>query len=68
MQVAQKVCVMFQQCVQGNLAEVRQQISQLTLKKSSERAKVTFVKSPTDHAQESDDENDEEVCPSVCLF
>lgn len=59
---------MFQQCAQGNLAEVRQQISQLTLKKSSGRAKVTPVKSPTEDEQDSDDENDEAVCPSVFII
>ncbi|KAF5898116.1 pre-rRNA-processing protein TSR2, partial [Clarias magur] len=59
-QVAQKVCVMFQECKQGNLAEVRQQISQLAVKKASGRAKVTPVKSPTEDAEDSDEENDEE--------
>ncbi|KAB5567189.1 hypothetical protein PHYPO_G00229930 [Pangasianodon hypophthalmus] len=59
-QVAQKVCVMFQQCKQGKLAEVRQQISQLALKKASGRAKVTPIKSPTEDAEDSNDDNDEE--------
>lgn len=67
-QVAQKVCVMFQQCKQGKLAEVRQQISQLVLKKASGRAKATPIKSPTEDAEDSDDDHDEEVCPKVFTF
>lgn len=53
------MCEMFQQCKQGKLAEVRQQISQLALKKASGRAKVTPIKSPT---EDGDDDGDEEVC------
>ncbi|XP_051509509.1 pre-rRNA-processing protein TSR2 homolog [Myxocyprinus asiaticus] len=40
-QVAQKVCVMYQQCQQGKLTEVRDQVSELALKKIAGRAKVT---------------------------
>ncbi|KAK3565960.1 hypothetical protein QTP86_023368, partial [Hemibagrus guttatus] len=58
-QVAQKVCVLFQQCKQGKLAEVRQQMSQLALKKASGRAKVTPVKSPTEDAEGSNNDDDE---------
>ncbi|GAA6088902.1 pre-rRNA-processing protein TSR2 homolog [Tachysurus ichikawai] len=58
-QVAQKVCVMFQQCKQGKLTEVRQQISQLTLEKSRGRAKATSVKTPTEEAEGSDDDDEE---------
>ncbi|XP_017322991.1 pre-rRNA-processing protein TSR2 homolog [Ictalurus punctatus] len=59
-QVAQKVCVMFQQCKQGKLAEVRQHISQLALKKASGRAKVTPVKSPTEDADDDGDRDNDE--------
>ncbi|KAK7145599.1 hypothetical protein R3I93_013362 [Phoxinus phoxinus] len=47
-QVAQKVCVMFQQCQQGKLTDVREQINQLILKKSAGRAKATPAKTPDD--------------------
>ncbi|XP_046727135.1 pre-rRNA-processing protein TSR2 homolog isoform X2 [Silurus meridionalis] len=57
-QVAQKVCEMFQQCKQGNLAEVKQQISTLLQKKTSGRAKATPMKPPTE--ENSDDDDDEE--------
>lgn len=67
-QVAQKVCVMFQQCHQGKLAEVRQQISQLAVKKASGRAKVTPVKPPAEDAENCDDDDDEEVCPRLYRF
>ncbi|XP_039508179.1 pre-rRNA-processing protein TSR2 homolog [Pimephales promelas] len=53
-QVAQKVCVMFQQCQQGKLTDVREQINQLILKKSAGRAKATPAKTPDD-----DDDDDE---------
>ncbi|KAG7332706.1 hypothetical protein KOW79_004540 [Hemibagrus wyckioides] len=59
-QVAQKVCVMFQQCKQGKLSEVKQQISHLAQKKASGRAKVTPVKSPTEDAGGSDEDDGEE--------
>ncbi|XP_051525173.1 pre-rRNA-processing protein TSR2 homolog [Myxocyprinus asiaticus] len=53
-QVAQKVCLMYQQCQQGELAEVREQISLLAQKKSAGRAKVT----PADDDEE-ESENEE---------
>ena len=64
-QVAQQVCVMFRQCHQGKLAEVREHIHQLELKKAAGRAKVTPVKAPTEEEDESED--DEEVCPADVL-
>ncbi|XP_051758499.1 pre-rRNA-processing protein TSR2 homolog [Ctenopharyngodon idella] len=55
-QVAQKVCVMFQQCQQGKLTEVREQINQLVEKKSAGRAKATPAKTPDDDDDECEDE------------
>ncbi|XP_073765218.1 pre-rRNA-processing protein TSR2 homolog isoform X1 [Danio rerio] len=56
-QVAQQVCGMFQQCEQGRLAEVREQILKLKQKKtSSGRAKATPAQTP----QDDDDDDDEE--------
>ncbi|KAF4072560.1 hypothetical protein AMELA_G00264550 [Ameiurus melas] len=60
-QVAQKVCVMFQQCKQGKLAEVRQHIDKLALKKASGRAKVTPIKSTEDADDDGDCDNDESM-------
>ncbi|XP_062855289.1 pre-rRNA-processing protein TSR2 homolog [Trichomycterus rosablanca] len=55
-QVAQKMCVMFQQCQQGQLAKVKEHISQLTQKKAAGRAKVTPVKAPTEDEEDSEDD------------
>lgn len=56
-QVAQQVCVMFQQCEQGRLSEVREQILQLNKKKtSSGRAKATPAQTPQDDDEEDDEE------------
>ncbi|KAL7884625.1 hypothetical protein AOLI_G00073950 [Acnodon oligacanthus] len=61
-QVAQKVCVMFQQCQQGKLAEVREHIHQLELKRAAGRAKVTPVKAPTEEEEESGDDEESMEC------
>ncbi|XP_051950770.1 pre-rRNA-processing protein TSR2 homolog [Xyrauchen texanus] len=56
-QVAQKVCVMYQQCQQRKLTEVRDQICELAQKKSTGRAKGTPVdddKSEDEEAMECD--------------
>lgn len=55
-QVAQKVCEMFQQCQQGKLTEVREQINQLNEKKSTGRAKATPAKTPDDDDECEDEE------------
>ncbi|XP_048065227.1 pre-rRNA-processing protein TSR2 homolog [Megalobrama amblycephala] len=55
-QVAQKVCEMFQQCQQGKLTEVREQINQLNEKKSAGRAKATPAKTPDDDDECEDEE------------
>ncbi|CAM4718649.1 hypothetical protein PO909_018733 [Leuciscus waleckii] len=60
-QVAQKVCVMFQQCQQGKLTDVREQINQLILKKSAGRAKATPAKTPDDDDDHDDECEDEEA-------
>ncbi|KAI5610504.1 pre-rRNA-processing protein TSR2-like [Silurus asotus] len=61
-QVAQKVCEMFQQCKQGNLAEVKQQIRTLVQKKTSGRAKATPMKPPTEENSEDDDNEESMEC------
>ncbi|KAK1801080.1 hypothetical protein P4O66_022795 [Electrophorus voltai] len=58
-QVAKKVCEMFQQCQQGRLAEVREYISQLALKNTAGRAKVTPMKTPTGEEEEEESEDEE---------
>ncbi|KAG9270065.1 pre-rRNA-processing protein TSR2 homolog [Astyanax mexicanus] len=61
-QVAQKVCMMFQQCQQGKVAEVREHISQLEAKKAAGRAKVTPVKTPTEEDEDSEDDEESMEC------
>lgn len=55
---------MFQLCEQGKLTEVRDQVCQLSQKKSAGRAKATLVKTPADDDDESDDE---EVCILILI-
>lgn len=55
---------MFKQCQQGKLEELKDQISQLTKRKSTGRVKATAVKSPE---EEEDDEGDDDV-PEVCFI
>ncbi|KAI1892993.1 hypothetical protein AGOR_G00139220 [Albula goreensis] len=57
-QVALQVCQLFNQCQQGKLSEVKGQISQLSQKKVSGRAKATQMQTPAD--QEDEDESEEE--------
>lgn len=54
---------MFKQCQQGKLDELKDQISQLTKRKSTGRVKATAVKSPE---EEEDDESDYDA-PEVCF-
>ncbi|KAI4872271.1 hypothetical protein NFI96_027700, partial [Prochilodus magdalenae] len=61
-QVAQKVRVMFQQCQQGKVAEVREHINQLEQKRAAGRAKVTPVKTPTEEEEESEDDEESMEC------
>lgn len=58
------MCVMFQKCQKGQLAEVKEHISQLSQKKVSGRAKVTPMKAPT---EDEKDGAEDEVCTADIL-
>jgi len=53
---------MFQQCQQGKLTDVREQINQLILKKSAGRAKATPAKTPDDDDDDEECEDEEVQC------
>ncbi|KAJ8393498.1 hypothetical protein AAFF_G00059710 [Aldrovandia affinis] len=59
-QVSLQVCQLFTQCQQGKLSEVRGQISQLSQKKVTGRAKATPVKAPAEEEEESEEEEEGE--------